>query len=449
MAHRPSRLLRKEQLWRQGCLSYPGWVPIHLLSPMNASCPKSNASSKTQYQHDWFAGNQWFCFQHTLPQQKDKFCCGEKDLTAMCPRHTALLLSCPVLGCQVPPFAQPYNCSRRKSIPFPRIVPHTCCGTLCFFLSQDGGFRGCACCIFNFRILKEFSSAGLVMPLSQACGAPSEAHEQRWWEQPWEQDSQRYIHPWILFSRAGALCLTLTHHSTGDGKIPLSWKAVDPASTREAFQRQLKLKKSHSSLLVIMAVAAATADYIHHSLPWKAFSLICLSFLINSIWEIRAYWFPGFHPIPWDSRGVYQHSVTAADLYSKAGGTPPLQMLWASFRGHLQSSRALPQLLLETKEVPPGRRFKDCPLQIPGMRKTRGKIILWLLLILNNDNIFWQSLYPDKMLNSSFFLAAAYRERLLLYQIYEFPVTLELDPSSIPSWLLSCSEISKIFTGWK
>lgn len=36
-------------------------------------------------------------------------------------------------------------------------------------------------------------------------------------------------------------------------------------------------------------------DCIHHSLHWKAFSIVCLSFYINGFWKIRAYWYP------WDS----------------------------------------------------------------------------------------------------------------------------------------------------
>lgn len=171
------------RLLRRGCLSCPGWVCIHLLSPMNASCPTSNASSKTQCQHDRICRKSVVLLSTHLSLAEGQ-ASSENDPIAMCPRHMAFLLSCLVLGCVVPPFAQPAGgslqqevCSKRKSITFPRTVPHKCWG---FFLSQDGGLRRCACCISLFKILKEFSSIGLVMPLSQAGGAPSQAHEQSW-----------------------------------------------------------------------------------------------------------------------------------------------------------------------------------------------------------------------------------------------------------------------------
>lgn len=52
----------------------------------------------------------------------------------------------------------------------------------------------------------------------------------------------------------------------GVRKTLLSGKAVDPASTRGTFQRQLLGRKSDSLLIVIIVTAAATTDCIHHSL---------------------------------------------------------------------------------------------------------------------------------------------------------------------------------------
>lgn len=220
-----------------------------------------------QCQHDWFAGNQWFCFQHTLPSTRTSKRWEWADSNV--PKACGLSAQLPCAGlwsaslCTALQLQQEV-CSRRKSIAFPRTVLHTVLLHFGFFLSQDGGFRGCACCISHFKILKEISSVAPVMSLSQAYGAPSQAHDQWCWEQPWEQDSQRNILPWSLFSRAGTPCLTLHWHTTAQGvrKIPLSGKALDPASTRETFQRQLKWKKKrHFSLLVILATAAvATAD---------------------------------------------------------------------------------------------------------------------------------------------------------------------------------------------
>lgn len=102
------------RLLRKGCLSCPGWVCIHLLSPMNASCPTSNASSKTQCQHDRICRKSVVLLSTHLSLAEGQ-ASSENDPIAMCPRHTAFLLSCLVLGCVVPPFAQPYNCSRKSA----------------------------------------------------------------------------------------------------------------------------------------------------------------------------------------------------------------------------------------------------------------------------------------------------------------------------------------------
>lgn len=102
------------RLLRRGCLSCPGWVCIHLLSPMNASCPTSNASSKTQCQHDRICRKSVVLLSTHFSLAEGQ-ASSENDPIAMCPRHIAFLLSCLVLGCVVPPFAQPYNCSRKSA----------------------------------------------------------------------------------------------------------------------------------------------------------------------------------------------------------------------------------------------------------------------------------------------------------------------------------------------
>lgn len=184
------------RLLRRGWLSYPGGMPTHLLSPMNASCPTSNSSSKTQSQHDWLAGNEWFLLSThlTLAEGQES---DENDLIAMCPRPFCSAALCWAVQCL--PLHSPTTAAgsvqQEEIHASPRTVPHRCYGIWLFFLSQDGDFGGCACCISHFNILKEFSPTGLVMPLSQVCGSPSQAHKQCWWEQPWEQDSQRNILP--------------------------------------------------------------------------------------------------------------------------------------------------------------------------------------------------------------------------------------------------------------
>lgn len=105
------------RLPRRACLSYPGWVSIPLLSPINASCPTSsvNASSKTV--PAWLIRRKSVVLlsTHLTPAQGQAS--GENEPIAMSPRTVAFLLSCLVLGCEVPvpPFAQPYSCSRKSA----------------------------------------------------------------------------------------------------------------------------------------------------------------------------------------------------------------------------------------------------------------------------------------------------------------------------------------------
>lgn len=97
----------------QDGVSLLSWVGAHT-PPVPHECPTSNASSKTQCQHDCI-GRKSVVLLSTHLTLAEGQASSENDPIEMCPIHLAFLLSCLVLGCVVPPFAQPYNCSRKSA----------------------------------------------------------------------------------------------------------------------------------------------------------------------------------------------------------------------------------------------------------------------------------------------------------------------------------------------
>lgn len=179
----------------------------------------------------------------------------------------------------MPPFAQPYSCSRKSAArgnpSLSQGQPHMCWSTLFFFpLTGPRLGRLCLLCYsFPNPGLNKSSSTGLVTLLSSAAG---------WWcslphmgtvlvrAAPGRRMPGKLFPLSLPTGRAAAPCFTPPWETTPQetGKISLSRKAVDPASTGGTFQRQLWGRKSDSLLIVIIVTAAAatTTDCIHHSL---------------------------------------------------------------------------------------------------------------------------------------------------------------------------------------
>lgn len=133
----------------RGCPSCLSWMLTPLLSPTHASCLTSNASGKAQCQHDCICRKSVLLLStHLFLAERQAG--GVNDpvarATYACPRHMAVLFCCLVPGLLVPPFAQPYNCSRKSAArgnpSLSQGQPHMCWGTLVFSSHRTEAWEG-------------------------------------------------------------------------------------------------------------------------------------------------------------------------------------------------------------------------------------------------------------------------------------------------------------------
>lgn len=169
------------RLLRRCCPSSPTWAPTGFLSPLHTSCRTKKSTMPASLHLQKIIG---FALNTCLPSREIN---GQRESPdSPCSYGYLRRLARDVSGRAVPPFAQPYNCSRKSAArgnpSLSQGQPHMCWGTFFFFFPCHGikAWETVPAVSFQNPGLNKSSSTDWSCPVLQAGGTPSHTWAQCW-----------------------------------------------------------------------------------------------------------------------------------------------------------------------------------------------------------------------------------------------------------------------------